>query len=124
ARPLGPALVRQIAAGPFLAPPAALARSGRAPAVEPFTGQRAFADATNELVAIDIGADSHHTDEYVVFWLPRQQILFEGDLGWFQGPDGPRAGGTRARGLLKAIDDRQLPVVTLVQSWPALRPSP
>lgn len=120
APPLGAAFAREIAARPFLAPPDSLARSGRAPAVEPFTGQRAFADATNELVAIDIGADSHHTDEYVVFWLPRQQMLFEGDLGWFQGPDGPRAGGIRARGLLKAIDDRQLPVVTLVQSWPTL----
>jgi hypothetical protein len=120
APPLGADYAREFAARPFRSPPDALARSGRAPAIEPFTGQRSFRDDTNELVAIDIGKDSHHTDEYVVFWLPRQQLLFEGDLGWFMGPDGPRAGGTRARGLVKAIDDRRLPVVTLIQSWPTV----
>jgi hypothetical protein len=88
--------------------------------VETFRGERTFRDDSNELVAIDIGAHSHHTDEYVVFWLPRQQILFEGDLGWFAGPNGLRAGGERARGLLQAIDERQLPVATLVQSWPTV----
>jgi glyoxylase-like metal-dependent hydrolase (beta-lactamase superfamily II) len=120
APPLGAAFAREIAARPFRSPPDAFAASGRAPAIESFTAERTFRDDTNELVAIDIGADSHHTVEYVVFWLPRQQMLFEGDLGWFGGPDGLRGGGQRARGLLKAIDDRKLPVVTLVQSWPTL----
>jgi hypothetical protein len=118
APPLGAAYAREIAARPFRSPPDALARSGRQPVIETFIDQRTFRDAANELVAIDIGPDSHHTDEYVVFWLPRQQLLFEGDLGWFPGPAGPRAGGVRARGLVHAIDTRQLPVVKLVQSWP------
>jgi glyoxylase-like metal-dependent hydrolase (beta-lactamase superfamily II) len=123
APPLGAAFAREIAARPFRSPPDAFAESGRQPVIEEFTGERTFRDDTNELVAIDIGADSHHTVEYVVFWLPRQHMLFEGDLGWFGGPDALRAGGTRARGLLKAIDDRKLPVVTLVQSWPTLGPA-
>ena len=71
-------------------------------------------------IAIDIGAQSHHTDEYVVFWLPRQRLLFQGDLGWFGPDDAPRAGGRRARGLLQAIDERNLPVETLLQGWPVL----
>jgi hypothetical protein len=120
APPLGAAFAQEIAARPFRNPPDALAASGRTPLIESFTSERTFRDDSNELVAIDIGPDSHHTDEYVVFWLPRQQILFQGDLGWFQGPAGLRGGGARARGLVKAIDDRRLPVVTLVQGWPAL----
>lgn len=120
APPLGAAFAREIAARPFANPPDALARSGREVAVEEFHRERRFADATNELVAIDIGQDSDHTDEYVVFWLPRQRLLFEGDLGWFAGERGLQAGGSRARGLLRAIDARQLPVETLVQGWPAL----
>lgn len=120
APPLGAAFAKEIAARPFRTPPDALAASGREVVVETFVGERRFADATNELVAFDIGPQSHHTDEYVVFWLPRQQVLFEGDLGWFAGPDGPRAGGRRARGLLEAIDERRLPVQTLVQGWPAV----
>ena len=120
APPLGAAFAAEIAARPFRTPPDALAASGREVVVETFRGERTFRDADNELVAIDIGALSHHTDEYVVFWLPRQQILFEGDLGWFAGPNGLRDGGVRARGLLQAIDERQLPVTTLVQSWPTV----
>lgn len=120
APPLGAAFAKEIAARPFRSPPDALATSGRTPVVESFTGERTFRDDGNELVAIDIGEDSHHTAEYVVFWLPRQQLLFQGDLGWFQGTVGTRTGGARARGLVKAIDDRGLPVVTLVQAWPTL----
>lgn len=120
APPLGAAFAGEIAARPFRSPPDALARCGHEVAIETFRGERRFADATQELVAIDIGRDSHHTEEYVVFWLPRQNLLFQGDLGWFDQPDGPQAGGSRARGLVKAIDDRQLPVETLVQGWPVL----
>lgn len=120
APPLGAVFAREIAARSFTNPPDALAQSGRTVVVEAFRGERRFADATNELVAIDIGQDSDHTDEYVVFWLPRQRLLFEGDLGWFAGERGLQAGGSRARGLLRAIDARQLQVETLVQGWPAL----
>ncbi len=120
APPLGAAFAQEIAARPFQNPPDALATSGRKATIETLRGERTFRDDTNELVAIDIGADSHHTDEYVVFWLPRQQLLFQGDLGWFAGPTGLRGGGARARGLLKAIDDRKLSVNTLVQSWPTV----
>lgn len=120
APPMGAAFAREIAARPFTKPPDALAQSGREATVEEFRGERRFADADNELVAIDIGQDSDHTDEYVVFWLPRQRLLFEGDLGWFAGEGGLHAGGSRARGMLRAIDARELPVETLVQGWPAL----
>ncbi len=117
--PLGAAFAREIASRPFLSPPDELAASGRAPAIETFVGERTFRDGTNELVLVDIGEDSHHTVEYVVFWLPRQRILFQGDLGWYGVGAGIRAGGERARGMLAAIDARKLPVETLVQGWPA-----
>lgn len=120
APPLGAAFAQEIAARSFQHPPDALTTSQMQATIETFRGERTFRDDSNELVAIDIGADSHHTDEYVVFWLPKQRLLFQGDLGWFAGPNGPRGGGVRARGLLKAIDDRKLPVETLVQSWPTV----
>lgn len=118
APPLGAAFAAEIAARPFRAPPDALATSGRTAAIETFEGRRVFRDATNELVAIDIGSASHHTDEYVVFYLPRQGLLFQGDLGWRPGTDGPSPSGSRARGLLDAIDRQELTVHTLVQGWP------
>ncbi len=119
APPLGAAFAREIASRRFVSPPDELAASGLDPVIETFVGERTLRDGTNELVLLDIGEDSHHTAEYVVFWLPRQRILFQGDLGWYGVGAGVRAGGERARGLLAAIDARRLPVETLVQGWPS-----
>jgi len=80
-------------------------------------GRWRHADATNELVAIDIGALSHHTDHYLVFWLPRQRLLFEGDLG-FVTVDGALRASRRAEGLLQAVDEAKIVPRTVAQSWP------
>lgn len=69
------------------------------------------------LVALDIGARSQHTDSYVVFWLPESGLLFQGDLGYFTGPDGLVASG-RAAGLLGALADARIEPDAFVQSWP------
>jgi glyoxylase-like metal-dependent hydrolase (beta-lactamase superfamily II) len=114
------AFAREIAARPFVREPDALARGARAVSIEPFVGEWRHTDAANELWAVDIGADSQHTDEYVVFVLPRQRVLFQGDLGWFARGDTTSAGGDRARGLVRAIDAKALPADTLVQGWPTI----
>ena len=90
---------------------------GIVPHVDTLTvGRWRHADALNEVVVIDIGAKSHHTDAYSVFWLPRAKLLFEGDLGWFASPGGVRA-STRAAGLLAAIDEAKIAPARVVQSW-------
>jgi len=81
------------------------------------SGRWRHADAMNELVALDIGEKSHHTRDYLVFWLPRQKLLFEGDLGFFS--IGPRViASGRAVGLLQAIDEAKLAPATVLQGWP------
>ncbi len=80
-------------------------------------GRWRHADAMNEIVAIDIGARSHHTDHYLVFWLPRAGLLFEGDLGWFTTNGAVRA-SSRAEGLLQSLDEAHVAPATLVQGWP------
>lgn len=112
-------LVREIAALPFTRVPDRLARSPRPVKIETFTGTRVFDDGTNRLEAIDIGILSNHTAEYVVFWFPRQRVLFEGDIGFF-GSEGAVRASRRATGLLQAIDERGLPVERIVQSWPVV----
>jgi glyoxylase-like metal-dependent hydrolase (beta-lactamase superfamily II) len=91
---------------------------GAAPRVDTLqAGRWRHADASNELVAIDIGSRSNHTDHYLVFWLPRQKLLFEGDLGFFT-VDGALRASRRAAGLLQAVDEAKLAPETVVQSWP------
>jgi glyoxylase-like metal-dependent hydrolase (beta-lactamase superfamily II) len=112
-----------IAHRPFTRVPDRLARTGRGAKILEFKSTFAIDDELNRLEAIDIGARSLHTDEYVVFYFPRAKLVIEGDLGWFAGKDGKLRAGGRANGLLAAIDERGLAVTTLAQAWP-MRNSP
>jgi hypothetical protein len=71
----------------------------------------------NELRVIDIGARSNHTDSYLVFVLPRDGIVFEGDLGFFT-RGGKRVASRRARGLILALDAAGVKCERVVQGWP------
>lgn len=75
------------------------------------------ADSVNELRVIDIGARSNHTDSYLVFVLPRDGIVFEGDLGFFT-RGGKRVASRRARGLVLALDAAGVKCERVVQGWP------
>lgn len=83
---------------PFTLAPDRLARSGLTPRVEAFRGRRVIEEGPTRIEAIDIGAASEHTDEYVVFYLPRQRLLFQGDLGWSATPGGGIRAGRRRPG--------------------------
>jgi hypothetical protein len=73
--------VEQLAALPFQLTPDRLARRNVPPRIEPFTGNIELRDDRGAVIeAIDIGKESNHTDEYVVFYLPRHKLLFQGDL--------------------------------------------
>ena len=112
------AFVREIAALPFTLRPDALARSSVKPRIAELQTRRLFEDSTNCFEAIDIGSESNHTDEYVIFYFPRIGLLFEGDLGWAKKGDGTVQASPRAAALLGAIRSRGLDVKQLVQSWP------
>lgn len=117
APPRGAAYGRSIAARSFTLAPDRLARS-RAPArVDAFHDRFAIDDV---LEAFDIGADSDHTDEYVVVYLPRSGIVFQGDLGWSVRADGTVRTGRRSAGLRKALEARQLVIKRLIQGWPVM----
>ena len=110
-------LVRQISDYPFRLRPDRLARSPKAVALFTFDRRFDLTDATNKLVAINIGDRSQHTAEFVVFWLPKQRLLFETELGWVT-VNGTVRATRRAAGLLATIDEEKLDVDRLVQSWP------
>lgn len=111
------ALVRQIAAYPFRIRPDRLARSPRPLSVRTFDTRFELADATNRLVAVNIGERSQHTAEFAVFWLPQARLLFETELGWVT-VNGALRATRRAAKLLATLDEEHLDVDRLVQSWP------
>jgi hypothetical protein len=113
------AFVVRVASLPFKTRPDRLARHPRPAKVVTFTDRYELADPTNRLVAINYGNRSQHTDEFVVFWLPRQKLMFESELGWVP-VDGALRGSRRAKTLLAWIDEQKLDVDRFAQSWPML----
>ena len=111
------AFVRHLAELPFVSQPDRYARHPRPPKVVTFADRYELADSTNRLVAIDYGARSDHTDEFVVFWFPRQKLMFEAEQGWST-VNGSLRAGRRARSLLAWLPEQKLEVDRFLQCWP------
>jgi hypothetical protein len=111
------AFVRSLVELPFVSQPDRYARQPRPPQVVTFSDRYELADSTNRLVAINYGAKSDHTDEFVLFWFPRQKLMFEAEQGW-SSVDGKLRAGKRARALLAWLPEQKLDVERFVQCWP------
>ena len=111
------ALVRSLAARPFHTRPDRLALHPLPPRIVTFSDRYELSDSTNSLVAINYGNRSNHTDEFVVFWLPRQMLLFESSIGWVR-VNGAVRPSRRVKPLLAWLDEQKIGVDRIVQSWP------
>ena len=111
------AYVREISTYLFDSEPDRLARNPRPARIRTFADRLELADSTNQLVAINYGELSQHTDEFVVFWFPRAKLLFESELGWVR-VDGKLRASRRAAPLLAWLTEQKLDVARIVQSWP------
>lgn len=70
----------QMARGVFTLDPDTLARNPRPPSIETVQNKkRVFADATQTVELYDIGPGPH-TEEMLVAYLPKERIIFQGDL--------------------------------------------
>jgi glyoxylase-like metal-dependent hydrolase (beta-lactamase superfamily II) len=109
--------VRKVARYRFKISPDRLARSPRPVRIHTFRNRFELTDSTNRLVAIDIGERSTHTDEFVIFYLPKQKLVFEAEQGWVT-VDGALLASRRAEGFLKVLSDEGIDAQRLVQCWP------
>jgi glyoxylase-like metal-dependent hydrolase (beta-lactamase superfamily II) len=106
-----------LARAPRTLAPDALARAPVAPIIETVQKKRVIGEGARTIEIYDIGPYTGHTDEYLIYYLPFQRLLFEGDLiGMKPGP--VSRAGKRAMGLLQAIDDLHLDVDQIHESWP------
>ena len=109
--------VRRIASYPFQQAPDRLARNPKPLQMLAFPTRIELTDRTNQIVALNIGKRSQHTDEFVLFWLPRHKILFEAEQGWVT-VDGVLRASRRAATLLDILEEQKWDVEKVVQSWP------
>jgi hypothetical protein len=111
------AFVRQAAQWPFRLRPDRLAKTPRPLQLQTFKKRFELVDSMNRLIAIDIGARSDHTDEFVVFWFPNQRLVFETEQGWVT-VDGNVRASRRAEKFLSTLAEEGVTPDRLVQSWP------
>ena len=107
------AFVEQVAKSSFTMKPDALAMNPRPPLIETFEKRRVFTDGKRTVELHSIGPTSHAA-EMVMFYFPKERILFQGDM--FSPLD---AGGIGPiievnRELLKKVEELKLDVETLV----------
>ena len=86
--------------------------------LEEIKESRTISDGSFEMVIYYIGKKSAHTNDYMIYYFPSEQLLFEDDLVWIPQKGAVTRAGERQAGLFHAIKELGLKVKTVVQSWP------
>ncbi len=110
--------VRELLANPFTQRPDRLQKSPRTPIIHVVRPSQELKDSSSAVVMLDIGQQSMHTEEYLIFYFPKSKILFQGDLGYVQ-PSGTLRIMGRASGMVAAAKQQGWDIATIIQSWPA-----
>lgn len=110
--------VRQLTTFRHSLDPDSLELQPRALKLEMLDSERVVSDGEMEMRIIHIGAMSHHTDDYLIYYFPKEKLLFEDDLVWIARDKPLAAAGASQRGLYDAIMLHHLDVDTILQGWP------
>jgi glyoxylase-like metal-dependent hydrolase (beta-lactamase superfamily II) len=105
---------KAFAAAPFTVQPDSLAQKPRPPVIETIQGKkRIFTDGTHTVELHDIGP-SPHADEMVIAWLPKERIVFAGDLFGRYADDSLAPANASTQHFAAAIRRLGLPVETIL----------
>ena len=75
-------------------------------------------DGKFEMYIYFIGEKSKHTKDYLIYYFPKEKMLFQDDLVWINKTGEIKKSGDRQTGLYQAILSLGLDVETIIQSWP------
>lgn len=75
-------------------------------------------DGKFEMKLFLIGKQSAHTVDYLIYYFPKEKLLFQDDLIWIKREGAIKKAGARQIGLYNAIKELNLKVDTIIQSWP------
>ncbi len=80
-------------------------------------GNHVFKDANHRLELYDIGKHTHHTNEYLLIYLPENGLVFAGDMAFFPADKPLKKAGRRTRGLYAGIRELGLKPKHIMTSW-------
>lgn len=104
--------IERVATARHTISPDTLSRAPRAPVIETFSGKRVFSDRTMTLELLELGPNSH-VDEMVFAWLPRERLVFQGDLLMLSDQGEVSPANTLSMEFLRKVDALGLPVETI-----------
>lgn len=110
--------VTYLAQAPHRLQPDSLALIAHPLKLEPVGQHKVISDGQFSLEIYHIGAQSAHTEDYLIYYFPAQHLLFEDDSVWLPKSGKPGRASARQVGLYRAIQQLGLSVETIVQSWP------
>jgi glyoxylase-like metal-dependent hydrolase (beta-lactamase superfamily II) len=73
-----------------------------------------------EVIAYEIGSATAHTDEHLIFYFPKEKILWTGDLVFFDKSESLYKAGPREKAVLNTIHKYKLKVEKIYTSWPLI----
>lgn len=77
-----------------------------------------FSDQSNEMQIYFIGDQSAHSNDYLIYYFPREKMVFQDDLVWIKSDSPIEKASKRQQGLYNALKKLNLDVTTILQSWP------
>lgn len=118
AHKLDRAYVEHIVNAPHTLHPDNLQKEPKPLIIETIDGSKVITDGKFEMKIFSIGMQSQHTADYLVYYFPSEELLFEDDLVWIAREGAVKKAGARQAGLYNAIKELGLSVKMIVQSWP------
>jgi glyoxylase-like metal-dependent hydrolase (beta-lactamase superfamily II) len=86
--------------------------------LEEIKERKTISDGNFEMIIYYIGKKSAHTNDYMIYYFPTEQLLYEDDLVWIPKQGAITKARDRQAGLYHTIKELGLHVKTIVQSWP------
>lgn len=80
--------------------------------------QKTWNDSLSEVIAYEIGKNTTHTNEHLVYYFPKSKILWTGDLLFFYANEKIYPAGQRGKSVYDLITSKNLVVDKIYTSWP------
>ncbi|QJD80823.1 MBL fold metallo-hydrolase [Spirosoma rhododendri] len=110
--------VTYLVQAPHRLKPDSLAMAPKPLKLEAVGARKTITDGQFSMDIYHIGSQSAHTSDYLIYYFPSEQLLFQDDLVWIPKTGKPTRISTRQTGLYRAIQQLGIPVRTVIQSWP------
>lgn len=112
------AYLNVIATGKRTLDPDELERHPKPVQTELFSDSTVITDGAYAMQIYKMGKKSEHAFDFLIYYFPEEQMLFQGELVWIDKDKPLVKAGPRQSGLYHFIKELGVPVKTIVQSWP------